>query len=709
MPPRLPGMKTAEQKEVDSFSPPTKPEELIVWANRRFDDAARLDEFSAKQNLAFILGQQWGIWDQANKKFQQPTAQRRGDPNAPVRITINKIGGIVERVIARLTKNVPSPEVRPVTDTQSDVNAAKVGTRILDHELNARLKWDQRLVELYFWVAALGWSFLHVRWDPNAGTVMGEDEEGAVHQGEIVLDEVPAFEIRVDPNARRWRDAWFCVREVAMTKEAVYQQYGKIPTGTSTTDSMAQEWRLTSPYTDADGRSPASKTGSQKPETYVAVRQFWLRPGGRTAPNGLVFTWSGQTILEEPRPFPYQHKQLPFVPFNMLPALGGDPAGRTWVSDLIGMQRDYNDARSREATIRRTLTPKILAATGSIDPNRITSRVEVINYNPLGQAPRLDMPDGRWMAQFETAMNRTDQEMGDRAGMQEVSQGKAASSAPAAGILALQEADETKLAISAKEMAASIEHLGHQILMLVKQFWSEERTIRTWSRDGQLEVDQFSGADLGEQLDVHVSSESALPRSKSARSQMAMDLLGAGILTNPQDVVRMMDLPGSDFLVETLSLDSKQAEREHGHLLRGEDVVVRIWHNHDAHIRAHDEFRKSEEYEQLDPELQAHFDGHVDAHYQLVLTQMQQPTPPNTPMAKMQEAQANANPNGTSNPSGENGQPVDPMTGRPSDPNAIGGQSTNLGANQQGPIGGAGNQGPVPGQGPDDQLYRTGN
>jgi hypothetical protein len=463
---------------------------------------------------------------------------------------------------------------------------------------------------------------------------------------------------------------------------------------------------MSTPYADASGRQQSTKKGAGTgPEQYIAVHQFWLRPGGRTKPEGLVFTWSGKTILEAPVPFPYEHGQLPFVPFNLLPALGGDPSGRTWVTDLIGMQRDYNDARSREATIRRTLTPKILAPVGAIDPNRLTSRVEVVTYNPIGQAPSLQLPDGRWMSQFEQAMDRVDSEMADRAGQQEVSQGKAASSAPAAGILALQEADETKLAISAKEMAASIEHLGHQMLMLVKQFWTEERTVRTWSRDGALEVSQFSNADLSDQLDVHVSSESALPRSKTARSQLAMDLFGQGIITDPRVLARMLDLPGTETLIETLNVDAKQAEREHGHLLQGEDVEVRLWHNHNAHIATHDEFRKSEEYEQLPPELKAHFDGHVDAHYMLVLQQMQMPTPPNTPMAKMQEQQANEN------PTGANGQATDPMTGAPSDPNAIGGVSGNLGADaqaMQSPIGGTGNPGPVPGQSADDQMYRMG-
>lgn len=697
--------------KVSDLSPPKDPKALIVWANRKHETGSRLDEFTAKQNLAFMLGQQWGVWDNSKRRFRAPE-QHRGDVNAPVRITINKIGPLVERVIARLTKHAPTPECRPVSSTQEDVNAAKVGTRILNHELNARLKFPQRLVELYFWVMPLGWSFFHVRWDPKAGPVLGhineKGEQVAVHQGEIALDEVPAFEIRLDPNARRFRDARWLIRTVAMTREAVYEQYGILPEGEEDAETMAQEWRLgqdAALYGNEDGKRP----GDPKHETFVAVHQLWMLPS-RAVPKGLVFTWTGDTVLEPPKDFPYNHGHLPFVPFNLLPAIGGDPAGRTWVTDLIGMQRDYNDARSREATIRRELSPKIVAPAGSIDPHRLTSRVEVIPYNPVATAPRLEMPDGRWMAQFEEAMNRTDREMGDRAGQQDVSQGKAASSAPAAGILALQEADETKLAISSIELTASIEELGWQVLMLVKQFWTEERVVRAWSRDGVLEADHFSGSDIGEQMDVHVASESALPRSKTARTQMAMDLYGAGIITEPRDFVRMLDLPGTDFLMETLNVDAAQANREHGHLLQMEPVEAKTWHNHMVHIAEHDKFRKSEEYDNLTPEQQAWFDGHVDAHYAQVLGQLSVPTPPGTQQATAEMLPQGAAPV-TTNPTGENGEPTNPLTGAPSDPNAIGGVSGNLGANaqaQQSPIGGTGNPGPVPGASRDQQMYHQG-
>jgi hypothetical protein len=551
--------------------------DLVSWANSRKDEARKMPEREAYLNISFVLGQQWVTWDQTKRRLDSPRAQR-GDPNAPVRITVNKMGGLVERTISKLTKSAPVPECRPVTDEERDLSAAKVGTRILQSEMN-RLQWETLLTRLYFWVMPLGWSFMHVYWDTYSGpqvdaSVLPEADrpDEPLNQGNVCLEIVPGTEVRIDPNAAAWSEVRYLTRTTNMTRAAIYELYGvtDVSGDVSGMRDVADDI-----FSLQDGTAWDAERRSQKAKVeQVAVHQLWLRPHGRAKPEGLVLTWCGDTILEGPAPFPYDHGQLPFVPFSLLPGLGR-PEGRTWVTDLRGMQQDYNDARSREATIRRTLVPKIMAARGQIDPQRLTSRVEVVEYAPTGERPTWEIPNGQWMAQFESAMGRADMEMGDRAGQAEVSQGRAPAGAPAAAILALQEADESKLAISAKELAAATESVGWQLLMLVRQFWTEERMIRTWSQDGKIEVTRFRGADLPNQLDVQVSAESMLPKSKSARAQLALDLWDRQILRDPSQFIRMVEIPGVGFLQEDFDRDVRQAEREYGRMVTGELVAGR--------------------------------------------------------------------------------------------------------------------------------------
>ncbi len=689
---------------LNPFVVPTDEKALLGWLEaKRVAGKGTVPDAQLRNNLAFVLGHQWIVWDQSTSRYARASTNRK-DPNAPVRITANKIGSLVERAIAKLTRSAPLPEARPVSDGEDDISTAKVATRILDHEMY-RLKWDRFLTGFYFWPATLGWSYLHVSWDPKKGAKAGsmeiDGETQIAYQGEVNVEEVPAFEMSVDPNATHMEDARWAVRSTSMTKEAVWERWGKMVESGEGGRSLADDV-----YALADDAG-TTKGAKGKGDT-VLVHQFWMRPGGRAQPKGMVITWAGTTILEGPMPFPYDHGKLPFIQWNLLPGLGSRE-GRTWVTDLIPLQVDYNDARSREATIRRVLTPKILAPTGSIDPNRVSSRVEIINYAPTGDKPTFAIPDSGWMAQFEAGMNRADGEMGDRAGQQDVSAGKApTSSMPAAAILALQEADDTRLAISAKELAAGIMETGWHILQLVRQFWTEERVVRTWSESGDLEVQRFQGNEVAESLDIHVSAESALPKSKAARAQLAVELWQAGIITDPRLYIRLLDIPGTDFISEGLSKAAKQAVRENGKLRKGEQVVVQPFHNHLVHLEEHHNEmmeRWYEEADEADPAKVA-FDAHTAAHLELTLG----PITPGEPLPPQAAEMSDSIPGSV--PSNY----LDPMTGKPSDPTrvAAGQEPSSL---TRGPsnirkaagIGGPGQQGAVPGIDPDVQAAQTGN
>ena len=693
----------AENSTTNEFMVPTDPEKLISWLERKRESGKpRMPDIQMKLNLLFVLGQQWVVWDSDKRTFRKPPS-RTNDPNAPVRITANKIGGIMERFIARLVKAAPEPECRPVTDDESDIGAAKAGTRILRSEMN-RLDWELWLVRHYFWITTLGFGYAQVTWDAARGEVLGTVDESEVRIGDITLECVPAFELSVDPNADSMLTARWAVRTRTMTKEAVWEKWGVVPKTDTAKRTVAEEAMS---LIDA-----GSATKDQ--DTKVNVHQLWMLPC-RAAPQGMVITWCGTAILEPPKPFPYEHKRLPFVQFDLLPGMGSRE-GRTWVNDLIPLQSDYNDARSREAMIRRTLVPKLIAPVGSIDPARLTTRVETILVNPVGSEPKLMIPDSGWMGQYETSMNRADMEMGDRAGQSDVSSGKPASaSMPAAAILALQEADDTKLAISAKLMADAIKEIGAQMLALVQQFWSEDRLVRTWSEEGTLEVAQFSGADIAGQLDVHVASESSLPRSKSAVVQLGLDLWREQIITDPRYVLRLIKVPGTDFLADAYNVDTRQAQRENDSLAQGQMIEVNPFDNHMVHITEHDNFRKGEEYGKLKQRAQQGdqeaalavqtLDAHAQVHYEMVLPQMGVPTPPGTPFMP--------NAPGTSGPGPESvgGEYLDPLTGKPPDPTqvAAGQTPSALAFSRYGGIGGAGQPGAVPGVPADQQAEAMGN
>lgn len=595
-----------------------------------------LQDMQMKLNLAFVLGYQWVVWNGQTRAYQRPTVDT-SDPNAPVRIKSNKIAGLLERTIAKLTKEAPLPEARPVSDDDNDVDAARVGTRILSHELD-RLKWPSFLQKFLFWPGTLGWSYVHIYWNAEAGKPMGvlpseevDGEMDTIMEGAICLDEVPAFELSVAPGAPRLCEALWAIRTTTMTREDAWLRWDVELEGGETRNLTQEVYSLGPMETAAPN------------DNWVEINQLWLRPS-KLAPKGAVVTWSQNTLIEY-KDWPYEHNMLPFVQADFLPGIG-TREGRTWVTDLLDLQTDYNDNISREATIRRQLSPKLVSAIGQIDPQRVTSRVEHLQYMPgvSQNPPHLEMPNSGWAQQFELGMARDEADMGERAGVSEVSQGSAATTAPAASILALQDADDTKLALHATALASFIAEVGHHILLLAKQFWTEERTIRVWSQEDVLAAYRYSGSDIADGLDVHVTSESALPKSKAARAQLILELAARyGDLIQPQDVLRMLELPNVDFITRSVDADTKKQWREISEMLEGEACEVKGFDNHVVHLQVLNQFRKSSDYENLPVESQAIFDAHAAVHEMLVLKQLGMPLPtPPDPEAMRQAQMASA-------------------------------------------------------------------
>lgn len=616
---------------VTQLTLPTDPEALLAYLQSKVEQGKTyLRRPQMKLQLAYVLGFQWVVWDVHLRSYRRPRIDTQ-DPNAPVRITSNKIASLLERNIAKLTKELPEAAARPVSDDDNDVDSARVATRILSHEQD-RLDWEAMVTRFMFWPGTLGFSYMQVSWDPDDGKLVGNTADITGHQGEgeslfegnVQLDIVPGYELYVDPSAMTMDNARWAIRTIHTTREDAWVRWGVKLQGDSMKRSLALE------VLSLGGQESVHPSSE-----YVHVHQFWMVPN-KAAPQGAVITWAGNEIIER-KVFPYDHHRLPFVQMNWLPGLG-TREGRTFVTDLISLQTDYNDALSREATIRRTLTPKMLAPAGSIDPERVTSRVETIIYNPVGKPPTLELPSAQWAQQFELGMNRDSADMSDRAGIGDASAGQAAGTSAAASIMALQEADDTKLSLTAKELKIFIEHVGWQILMLTKQYWSEERTVRVWSEEDILAAYRYTGADISDQVDIHVDAESALPKSKSARMQLAFELQARGFFQDPQDFIRFLDLPGTDFIIREADMDTKRQWRETSQMLNGEDPVVQPWDDHLLHLKALNNFRKTTDYDHLPPEMKGRIDGHAAVHESLVLKQRGVQVP--SPVATMDPAAA---------------------------------------------------------------------
>lgn len=634
-----------------SFLYPSTDENLIPFLDRRWTEGVahrRAADLRAFWNIAFTHGQQW-LYE--GDRRAESTLQRlpvdEDDPNAPVLITVNKVASYVNRAIARITKENPKIECRPVSDEDSDVDAARVGTRISASE-DERMDLTTLLPRLYTWVVPAGWAFLQTEWDTEQGRLVGKDPDDGetdLHEGQVTVDIAPHYEVVLDPMSTDADTARWAIRQYALTPEEIWERWEQ------EVEKPIGLYVLTEALADlAMNKGAALDTGNR-----IAVRRFWLRPGAsRQFPEGFVFTWSGQTVLEARKPWPYKHqKRVPLIQFNYLPPQGGY-FGRTPVSDLIDQQIDYNRARSLEADISSRLLPKVFYPAGSIPggPESITARVEWIPFLPGGQPPEPWSFDPGWMQQHELIMKRSAMEMDEVMGESGASRGTLAGTSPGVTVLAQQEASAEPYAIPAKELSRGLKEFGHQRLLLIKQYWKEQRLVRAWSRAGTLAVERFSNSDIEGEMDVFVNAESALPRSKAARAQLAIQLAQNQVPGfDIRHFVRMVELPGTDILSETFDADERHAERENQYIaVKARDIaiptpadtetaaqkkldriakelpMVNPRDNHLIHIETHRLHMISPEFESYSDKVKAFFEAHISQH-EALLAQKQQSQP----------------------------------------------------------------------------------
>lgn len=635
----------------------------------------------------------------------------------------------------------PAIETRPVSMDPDDIGVALSASRISAHEDDR-----EHLQALYPWlltnVFPAGVAFLRLSWNANKGRLIsnpgGSDGEGPLRQGEIETTVVPHSELSIYPHdVRNIRDATRVIHSSAMTEEQIHDRYGRgIQTkgkGSSPRVFTAeQDWSV---FEEQHQGSPSKRSNRRDIDTYYAVRQLLIPPGrSRANPNGLIVTASGTTILEDPVEWTDYYDELdtfPIAQCNLYPSSSW--WGETWVSDLISEQMDYNLALTIERELERRIFPKGFYAEGSMNPEETSARAEWIPYDPAfsPNPPDFWAPDGSFLKQHEIVMERAMRHFGLRTGLNEAAFGDMAGSSAAATAIALQEAAAEPLAIPAKEFEACLEDFGRIRLQLIQQFWREKRMVRTQSESGVLQVRELKGSDIGGELDIRVSVESALARSKSVRGKLILEAYQASQQQSGPNgegamdlatLFRLLEVPNADVMIGPMMAEERLADREHDTIItdglkipipsrleqgngRNEKInkmmevlpQVHWWQDHPLHIRKHKQFLVSLDFYSLSKEKQAKVRALMEVHMQLHQHFMQS------------QAQAAQGPEGQGQPSpGGNGELLGPQ-GTPLQ-TAAGQQAANIPAATEIAMQGgrAGEPGQVPGLDVDTMLDRLG-
>jgi len=609
---------------------PSSPEGKIVSKyEQKFKACQQARAVFEKQwytNMAFYFGRHWVAW--SPKTTGSSTHLQMIDPPAPnwrVRLTINRIKPAIRNEITKLSKEEPQFWVVPDSTEEQDVAAARAGENVSDYLIHSGY-FNRTRRSAVFWSSVCGTGFVKTYYEPNTPDDMGNmgkicwKSNSPFH---ILVPYLQEEDIQLQP---------FVCHAATVDPEVLHTQYGI---------EIDPDETVTGAHLDQKFFSSLGiKTPKEQGMKQCYVKEFWVKPC-KDFPTGAMFIISNETMVymyegvpkeeeaqldmggmdevlsaitqkEPENDYPYEHGRYPFAKIDAIPT--GRFYGESIIQDLIPLQREYNRSRSQLIEAKnRTSKPQYTYTQGSIDPNKVTSEPGLMIAVAPGFAPPapLNQPD---IPQYVLGLDdKTLKDMDEISGQFEITKGRTPPGVEAASAIAyLQEENDTRLYYAVASIEEAVQEIGQQALALVDQFWDEERLIKVVSRNSVFETMMFKAQDLRGNTDFRVESGSMAPRSRAARQAFITEMMKSEFIPVEQGL-KYLQMSETNRMYDESQLDLRQAQRENWQL--GKTLIpINEWDNDEAHIMAHENYMKSQEFELLPVEAKASFVAHCRMH-----------------------------------------------------------------------------------------------
>lgn len=640
--------------------------ELVSWLDQQFKkcrDARTRDEKQWFINLAFYFGKQNISVINTPGAIQNYRLITPPAPYYRARPIINRIRPLIRTEVSKLTSQKPSAFVVPASSEDRDLYAANAGEQIWN-SLYQQKGIQKILRRAVWWASVTGNGFIKAYWDDDTVDPNSPDEV----TGDICYEAISPFHIFVP-------DTKLCdIEEQPMVIHAVNHKIEQLELiyGVKIDASKSQTETLNETFTTAMG---IDSNPTKKDDTAVVI-EAWIKPNKyKMFPEGALLTVAGSQILSLTEGWPYAHKKYPFIHIQHIET--GKFYCESTITDLIPLQREYNRTRGQIIESKNKMAkPQLAAEMGSLDVTKLTSEPgQVVMYRPGFQAPQ-PIPLQSLPSYVLEEQDRIKMDMDEISGQHEVSRGQAPTGVTAATAIAyLQEQDDTKLSSTYDSIEEGMEKLAHLTLVYVKQYWDTPRMVKTTGVDQSFDVLSFQGSDLRDNTDIRMEAGSALPTSRAAKQAFVMDLMKMGFI-DPNKGLEVMEIGGINKIYEQVQIDTRQAQRENlrmaqaneqllaeheqaqmmkleenpafrqkmeqNFIMQGPEgdlidismvaqggppmpvevpllVPVNSWDDHRLHIEKHNQYRKSQSFENLPPEAKELFDAHVNEHIQKIM------------------------------------------------------------------------------------------
>lgn len=513
--------------------------------------------------------------------------------------TVNYILPLYRSLLARMLQMKQRVIVDPLTNTQRDKSAARVGEEALeDFWLNANISnpllrqeycgMMQVLGKLYGYMLGTGLAYLMPKYNPDAFSKVYFDKLPEGMGEKIVNAKVGAVEVEVDHSFNVFEDPLgrFVIIRRILSVESIKSIYKK--------DVAPDELNIG----DVERQLVNMLEGNTNDQKYKDAAEVLIRWDIPTAdrPDGRFFACTKDKMLIDPIAIPEEYDRcIPVFKFKYLDIMLAPPQGL--VDQLIPSQEEYNLTVTRLNEYKKWFAGKILIPDGCDIETKYDDQVgQIVRFNESGGKPEFqNAPSPPSFILQEILRIRKDME--DIAATHDASQGRTPKGITAnAAIQTLSELDQSQLSPVLIQSETQLAFFCDMILKIMEKKYTENRLIGITGKDLAVDVKSFKGGDVAGNRRVRVSLGNNLPLSREARQEMILGYLKTGLITKDEarEMLEFGEIEGVYHMIDD------QAERaEIQEMLKGVDIIPMQYENHARRIKILTDFMMGEDFKKL--------------------------------------------------------------------------------------------------------------
>jgi len=496
-----------------------------------------------------------------------------------IKMVVNEGRVLVRQLVSLISKarlNFDPIAITSDEDTLTDSRVAKALIQQTITKKNIDYLADRALETC----CVTGQAYIILHWDNMAGELYVRDEDGTpFFTGEVMYDVASCQDVIFDYRCESIYDAEWFIHKKRVNRWSLVARYPKFKK--QILELPAAE------DTFLDGLN--SQVSFSTSEDYVTLKYFYHKPSPQL-PEGRIVIYCDEDTVFHSQENSYGVNPIVEIKPEALDKCGW---GYPMFSTLLPLAEMMDMAFSTIATNNAALgIQSIACASNSNVSVRDVGPLTFLMYTPLAGVPNSGKPEPLNLVATapETFkfMESLRSYMVELSGLNDAIRGQPSAQISSGKALGILSANALELSQSLqKSYIRALETLMYYTVLAYRNFATVEQTVALTGDDDTQIARKFLGSDLADIRSVVMRVSNPLSLSAAGRMVMAENMLQAGILTDPDDYLVVMET-GSLKATYNDKVDEHTLIREENNaMLEGKWTDVIATDDHAKHINAH--------------------------------------------------------------------------------------------------------------------------